>query len=86
MGNTSAVLDDFALIWDHPHIHGEYKVEGSGVRATKGSPPHTWGIRYNERVDTTRQWDHPHIHGEYDKLGNWVVADPGSPPHTWGIH
>ncbi len=46
MGNTFRDLYQRSNKQDHPHIHGEYLVQTVHALPLLGSPPHTWGIRY----------------------------------------
>ena len=49
MGNTRLDSHVLARVKDHPHIHGEYRLNWVLIRQTRGSPPHTWGIRSQTR-------------------------------------
>ena len=45
MGNTLEFTDDDMENMNHPHIHGEHKVDFNTAVGKSGSPPHTWGTR-----------------------------------------
>ncbi|KRL04356.1 hypothetical protein FD46_GL001483 [Liquorilactobacillus oeni DSM 19972] len=44
VGNTINEVTLTSSGKDHPHIRGEYQKALKESNATKGSPPHTWGI------------------------------------------
>ncbi len=50
MGNTKWSVNMYETAADHPHIHGEYKVQLAIYTLKSGSPPHTWGIRAGQQV------------------------------------
>ena len=44
VGNTEELRVGLNLIWDHPHLRGEYLVAQASSTTVPGSPPLAWGI------------------------------------------
>ena len=44
VGNTRLPLRPLWVIWDHPHLRGEYAYSSTFISVLLGSPPLAWGI------------------------------------------
>ena len=54
VGHTITTPFRWVVSWVHPHIRGAYSFEPRPDVSDPGSSPHTWGIRYRERLAVDR--------------------------------
>ena len=83
MGNTSTNYAITQPSKDHPHIHGEYLGNVWLVNLTRGSPPHTWGIRVRQGLALTIQRITPTYMGN-TWLAWWFCSRSLDHPHIHG--
>ena len=44
MGSTRCIKFTYYIIWNHPHIHGEYRLYPQNKVCCQESSPYTWGV------------------------------------------
>ena len=69
----------------HPHIRGAYFHVCGAAPTIGGSSPHTWGIRYRERLAVDMIRFIPTYVGHTATFPGRGPLRSGSSPHTWGI-